>query len=83
MNVESPRGLVYRCPVCGVEIGILAYRIGSFKPRCCNVPMVLTACRLCFYVCPVCGAEIATVREGTGDFAPRCCNEDMIRRRAA
>ncbi len=83
MRPETPRGLVYRCPVCGAEVAILAFRMGSFEPRCCNVPMVLTQCRLCFYVCPVCGAEVAVVREGAGVFSPHCCNVDMIRRIAA
>ena len=83
MSPETSRGLVYRCPICGAEIAVLALRVGGFKPRCCNGAMIPTQCRLCFYVCPVCGAEIAVVREGSGVFSPLCCNVDMVRRRAA
>ena len=79
MSQHSPRGMVYRCPACGVEVAVLARRAGLFTPRCCNQPMDLVQGRLTFYVCPACGAEIAVVKAGTGRFAPRCCNEDMTR----
>jgi len=77
MSSENPRGLVYRCPVCGVEVVVLARRFGVFTPRCCNQDMVPLPGRLTFYVCPVCGVEIAVMQEGSGSFTPRCCNEDM------
>ncbi len=83
MSTDTSRGLVYRCPVCGAELSVLAHHTAAFKPRCCNVAMVMTACKLCFYICPVCGAEIAVIREGSGDFAPHCCNVDMVHRGAA
>ena len=77
MSAEDVRGQVYRCPVCGAEILVLARRFGVFTPRCCNEDMVRLSHRLTFYVCPVCAAEIAVVNKGTGVFAPRCCNVDM------
>lgn len=76
------RGTVYRCPVCGAEIAVLARTMGRFAPRCCNTEMIPRAARLVFYLCPVCGAEIAVLKEGEGEFTPRCCNTKM-RREAA
>jgi len=78
MNRSRSRGLIYRCPVCGAEVGVVASRMGSFVPRCCDKDMILQRRRLIFYVCPVCGAEIAVLAEGTGQFVPRCCNVDML-----
>ena len=77
--IEDPRGVVYRCPVCGAEILVLATEIGKFTPRCCGEPMIAAEKRVVFYVCPVCGAEIAVLQEGEGAFLPRCCNVDMKR----
>jgi DNA-directed RNA polymerase subunit RPC12/RpoP len=82
MSGASPRGNVYRCPVCGAEIAVLARRHGAFAPRCCRRPMVPVSRRMAFYVCPVCGAEVGLLRRGRGEFAPRCCGGAM-RREAA
>jgi len=71
------RGVIYRCPVCGAEIGVIAYRTGHFRPRCCNKDMLPQNRRLAFYFCPVCGAEVAIVRGDRAHFRPRCCNTDM------
>ena len=79
MITQTPRGMVYRCPVCGAEVAILARMVGVFGPRCCNRPMEPQARRLIFYYCPVCNAEIAIIKEGQGVFAPQCCNEPMRR----
>jgi len=82
MTPARTKGAIYRCPVCGSELAVLAVRAGRFQPRCCDTDMVPLPRRLAFYVCPVCGAEIAVVRAGDGVFAPRCCDTDM-RARAA
>ena len=60
-------------------MAILAWRVGAFTPRCCNVSMQPRERRLVFYRCEVCGAEIAVLREGEGVFEPSCCNEPMKR----
>lgn len=82
MTPVGVRGLVYRCPVCGAEIVVLAKRMGVFSPRCCNRPMQPRSARLAFYKCPVCGSEIIVLRQGCGDFVPRCCNTGMARQAA-
>ena len=79
MIASHPRGLVYRCEVCGVEVAVLASQMGDFKPRCCGTAMVRQTRRLAFYACPVCGAEMAVVGDGGGTFTPRCCNTAMRR----
>ena len=82
MSRGGPRGAIYRCPVCGAEIGVIARRAGVFAPRCCNVDMVPVARRLVFYVCPVCGSEVALALERGAGFAPRCCSRPMLREAA-
>ena len=78
MSKKSTKGLVYRCPVCGAEIVVLAFRTGVFMPHCCNRLMEPTGSRAAFYVCPVCGAEAAVVLSvGADEFSPRCCNVPM------
>jgi predicted RNA-binding Zn-ribbon protein involved in translation (DUF1610 family) len=77
MTAENPRGRVYRCPVCGAEILVLATQMKDFRPRCCNTDMIAKPAKVTFYYCPVCGAQIAVLRRGAGAFAPRCCNTDM------
>lgn len=76
------RGRIYRCPVCGAEISVLARHHGLFRPVCCSVAMVAQPVRLAFYVCPVCGAEVAVLHSGGGTFRPHCCNTDMQREAA-
>lgn len=71
-------GLVYRCPICGAEVTVLAAKMGRFGPRCCGKNMMLTPRRLVMYFCPHCGAEIAVVCAGEGDLRPRCCGQDML-----
>ena len=78
MSRDNPRGLIYRCPVCGAEIAALSSRMGNFAPRCCYRDMISQPRRLIFYVCPVCGAEIGVLAKGSGRFVPRCCNTDML-----
>ena len=78
MSHRLSRGLVYRCPVCGAEIAVLATRHGEFSPRCCNVDMTPLRRHLPFCVCPVCGAEIALLHDGGGERRWRCCNTDMV-----
>jgi ribosomal protein L37AE/L43A len=78
----SSRGVVYRCPVCGAELTVVARRTGVFAPRCCNQPMQPRPQRLAFYACPVCGSELVVVRQGPGEFTPRCCNRLMAREAA-
>jgi len=77
MNPTPPRGLIYRCGVCGSELIVLAFDMGRFAPRCCNEAMQPLRVRAAFYRCPVCGAEIATLKRGTGVFSPRCCDTAM------
>jgi len=77
MTLRSPHGLVFRCPVCGAEVAILATAVGKFAPRCCNQPMEPKTRRLMFYRCAICGAEIGVLKQVTGVFAPCCCNEPM------
>jgi hypothetical protein len=78
MTPPSVRGMVYWCPVCGAEIGVMAARHGEFCPRCCNKPMDVLPRRLSFFICPVCGAEIGVVKKGKGEFLPSCCNTKML-----
>jgi predicted RNA-binding Zn-ribbon protein involved in translation (DUF1610 family) len=82
MSDESARGYVYWCPVCGVEVLVLARAAGRFSPRCCNTDMVLLERRVAFWVCPVCRAEIAVLKEGSGEFRPVCCNVPMVKQAA-
>ena len=79
MSPDRFRGRVYRCPVCGAEITVLASVAGNFRPRCCNTDMLVKRGQATFYVCPVCGAEIAVLKESAGEFRPRCCNTAMQR----
>jgi len=78
MKPQNPRGAVYRCPICGAEITVLARQMDRFHPRCCNRDMVLRNRRAAFYLCPVCGAEIVVLKSGRGEFLPKCCNRAMI-----
>ena len=78
MTSSTPRGVVYRCPVCGAELVVLGRRMGRFTPRCCNTNMARRRRRISFYVCPVCGAEIAVIGRAGREFAPRCCNTAML-----
>jgi len=75
---SSSRGRVYRCPICGAELAVVAAGTGEFRPRCCDTDMVRLARGLAFYVCPICGAELAVMRKGGGMFAPRCCDTAML-----
>jgi hypothetical protein len=82
MSTTLSRGMVYRCPVCGAELLVVAHEMGRFAPQCCNRDMVRLTVRAVFYVCPVCGAELAVLNPGLGEFLPRCCNTAMDRRAA-
>ena len=82
MNSPSSRGLIYRCPICGAEIAVLAPNIGRFTPRCCNQEMNPLQARAVLYVCPVCGAELAVLKPGSPEFTPICCNRHMDRQAA-
>jgi desulfoferrodoxin-like iron-binding protein len=82
MNPNVPHKRIYRCPVCGAELTVLAAGTGEFRPRCCNRDMIPQSRGLAFYVCPVCGAEVGVLLEGGGQFEPRCCNTNMNRRAA-
>lgn len=75
-------GQVYRCPICGAEVTVLAAHVGEFHPVCCSVAMQ-SAGGAVLYVCPVCGAEIAVLRSGMGKFEPVCCSVAMQVRQAA
>jgi competence CoiA-like predicted nuclease len=77
MSDDSPRGIIYRCPVCGAELAVLGDAMGKFLPRCCDQDMVQKDERAAFYFCPVCGAEIAVLKAGEGEFLPRCCDTPM------
>ena len=73
------RGKVYRCPICGAEVVVLAHECGEFEPVCCNVSMALMDHTLSFYACPHCGAEVAlTEIFNEKAFAPICCNVPMV-----
>lgn len=76
---EGPKGLVCRCPLCGAEIAIISYRMGEFKPRCCNTDMIPQRRKLTFYRCEVCATEIAVLGEESSTFEPICCNTAMVR----
>ena len=71
-------GTIYRCPVCGSEVAVIAVAGGRFAPRCCNRPMEVAPRRGLIYVCPVCGAEVLAVRGPVRTFRPRCCNTPMV-----
>ncbi|MCA1808374.1 MAG: hypothetical protein LC725_02765, partial [Lentisphaerae bacterium] len=78
MPVDAkPKGALYRCPVCGAEIILLAPCPGYFEPHCCNRPMLQQPRQIKFYRCDVCQAEIAVLKEKYGEFAPRCCGHPM------
>jgi len=74
----GPRGNIYRCPVCGAEVLVVARAHGAFRPHCCNVPMLLNRYRARFFVCRVCGSEIAALKPPNVTFAPHCCNTRML-----
>lgn len=81
MNNANLRGTIYRCPVCGAEIAVLAPIRGSdFRPHCCNVSMEEAQHRAFFYRCEVCGAEVAAVSGSCKSFSPRCCNQPMVQK---
>jgi desulfoferrodoxin-like iron-binding protein len=79
MSLPHPRGLVYRCEICGAELTVLAFAMGVFEPVCCNAPMQPKPQRVTFYRCDVCGAEIAVIKAGPGEFSPVCCDQPMTR----
>jgi len=80
MSSSNLRGKVYRCPICGAEVAVLAHSCGEFQPVCCNVEMAIVEPSLIFYVCPHCKSEVALVEsKNEKAFAPRCCNDEMIR----
>jgi len=80
MSAKTSRGEVFRCPLCGAEVAVLAFKSGDFHPRCCNVDMeLLPKVKLSFYFCPECAAEVALVRGDAAPFDPHCCNRPMIR----
>ena len=72
------RGNIYRCPVCGAEILVVAKAHGAFEPHCCNVPMLPARYKARFFTCPVCGTEIAALKPLNATFLPRCCNVRML-----
>lgn len=79
MNAASTaKGRIFRCPICGAEVSIIAPTVGEFDPHCCGVAMEEAPRRLVFYVCPICGAEVAVVNVSAGEFSPRCCATDMV-----
>lgn len=82
MTRASPRGTIYRCPVCGAEVAVLAGAHGKFTPRCCNTRMVPLPRRMTFFRCPVCGAEVGVLSDLCPMFSPRCCNTAMQREAA-
>jgi predicted RNA-binding Zn-ribbon protein involved in translation (DUF1610 family) len=83
MSSSRLRGKVYRCPICGAEVGVLAHECGEFQPLCCNVEMVVLEHSLTFYVCPHCKAEVALVENKNPDaIAPQCCNVAMVQQGA-
>ena len=77
MTGNSPKGMVYRCELCGAELIVLGGAMGRFEPVCCDRPMVARDGRVVFYVCELCGAEIAVLKAGEGEFLPNCCDEPM------
>jgi endogenous inhibitor of DNA gyrase (YacG/DUF329 family) len=83
MQKTASRGLLYRCPVCGSEVTVVAYEMARFAPQCCNRDMVRMKRRVAFYVCPVCGAEVAVIHPTHGRFSPHCCNKSMLLQAAA
>lgn len=79
MTRLNPRGAVYRCPVSGAELAVLAPHAERFTPRCCNVDMLEKPRKMVFYFCAVCGAEIGAIDRQSESFHPVCCNTDMIK----
>ncbi len=82
MTHARTRGCVYWCPVCGVEVVVLAREARRFSPRCCNTDMALLERRVVFWVCPICKAEVGVLKEGAGQFEPVCCNVTMVKQAA-
>lgn len=81
MNIAAPpKGALFRCPVCGAEVVLLAPCPGCFEPRCCGRAMQQQPRRVVFLYCAVCGSEIAVLRERPADFQPRCCSRPMRER---
>ncbi len=83
MSPRAPRGMVYKCSVCGSEVAVVGTAMGKFAPVCCNQPMIAITRRLLFFRCPVCGAEVAVLAVRPGAFDPHCCNTKMIAEPAA
>jgi len=83
MAQHNSVGQVYRCPVCGAEVSVIADGEGALAPRCCNRDMRLRPNRHDAYVCPVCGAEVMVLKESVGALTPFCCNEPMQVKQAA
>jgi hypothetical protein len=77
MQAFVSKGFVYRCPVCGSEVLVVARRMGVFEPQCCNRGMIRLNQKVAFYACPVCGAELSVLYPGDGAFLPECCNTPM------
>ena len=83
MSQTNLIGQVYRCPVCGAEVSVIAAGSGWLAPLCCNRVMALLSLPHDSYCCPVCGAEVMVLKSGSGNLAPRCCNLDMDLRAAS
>jgi desulfoferrodoxin-like iron-binding protein len=75
-------GQVYRCPVCGAEVSVIAAGNGWLAPLCCNRVMALQPVSHDSYYCPVCGAEVMVLKSGGGNLVPKCCNQEMDLRAA-
>ncbi len=83
MSPKAPRGMVFKCSVCGSEVAVVGTAMGRFAPVCCNRAMVAVDRRLLFFRCPVCGAEVAVLAVRRGVFEPCCCNRPMVAESAA
>ena len=75
---ETHRGNVYRCPLCGAEVTVLAYKSGDFDPHCCNVEMVLTKSNVVFFYCTECAAEVTLLHGEEQRLDLHCCNKPMV-----
>ncbi len=80
MISDAAVGCVYRCPVCGAELSVIASGSGILEPICCNRKMELQERINPVYLCSSCGSELMLIVDKGGKLEPLCCNQKMNRK---
>lgn len=80
MISDNAVGHVYRCPVCGAELSIIASGSGKLEPICCNRKMELKDRINPVYFCSACGSGLMLIVDKDGKLEPLCCNQKMNRK---